>query len=149
MVSAVSAKRRLTFCPRGLTLPDMDAVMEQPKPIFRFTKENARLFSAQGWQKSKEVRASQKADAEKFRQASPQADRLASQIGLIEEKMRKENDASELSKLASAHDKLFRAWQVLTGTPNPGSRRAKQSRPQAPVAVPTEPTNPPQNPPAV
>jgi hypothetical protein len=136
----------LTIFPPWLMVGSMEAVLEH-KPIFRFTKENARLFSAQGWQKSKEVRASQKADAEKFRQASPQADRLASQIGLIEEKMRKENDASELSKLASAHDKLFRAWQVLTGTPNPGSRRARQDRPRppevhrSPIPTPQKKTN--------
>jgi hypothetical protein len=37
--------------------------------------------------------------------------------------------ADELQKLSATHARLFHAWQVLTGTPNPGSRRVKSARP--------------------
>jgi hypothetical protein len=112
----------------------MDATAElqaSPRQPHRFTKENAKLFSVRGWQASREARAKMKADALKLRQVTPQAERLASQVKQLEDLMDGETDADVLAKLAGAHSKLFATWQVLTGTPNPGSRRVKASRPSS------------------
>jgi hypothetical protein len=96
---------------------------------FRFTKENAREFAAKGWQARRERKTKLEAEAAKGRQATPQSERIARQIERLEGMMDKSKDANELQKLSAAHARLFNAWQVLTGTPNPGSRRAKSPKP--------------------
>jgi len=50
---------------------------------------------------------------------------LRSEMDRIGRLMSKETDAKQLAFFASAHAKLFAAWQVLTGTANPGSRKTK------------------------
>jgi hypothetical protein len=114
---------------------------EQPHK-FRFTKENARVNAARSWQARRERKAKLEAEAAKGRQATPQSERLALQITYIELAMKACKTPDDLQKLSAAHSRLFRSWQVLTETPNPGSRRVRGNsiRPAAQVAVPIEPT---------
>jgi hypothetical protein len=63
----------------------------------------------------------------------PRTDRLASQLIQIEELMDGETDADTLQKLSAAHARIFSAWQVLSGTPNPGARKAGRKDKPAPI----------------
>jgi protein subunit release factor B len=99
---------------------------------FRFTKDNARENAAKSWQARRERKAKLEAEAAKGRQSTPQSERLALEIERIVQMIEKCKDPDGLQKLSATHTRLFKAWQVLTGTPNPGSRRSKQGRPQAP-----------------
>lgn len=96
---------------------------------FRFTKENAREYAARSWEARRQRKAKLEAEAVMGRQTTPQSERLALQIERIEEMMAETKDADELQKLSATHARLFNAWQVLTATPNPGSRRVKSNRP--------------------
>ena len=150
----VGTKTHLTIPSAWLMVARMDAAatLEMPtierKPWW-FTPERAREMQVKAEAAKKLRRERLTSEAAAGRTATPEQQALASQMRKILELMEKTDDAGELSQLSSAYDKQFKAWQVLTGTPNPGSRRSKQGRPQAPTAVPMEPTNPPQNPPAV
>jgi hypothetical protein len=99
------------------------------KQPFRFTKENARKMAARSWEARRQRKAKLEAEAQQGRQSTLQSDRLALQIERIEQMMEKTTDANTLMKLTTAHARLFSAWQVLTATPNPGSRRVKGQRP--------------------
>ena len=114
-----------------------------PQP-FRFTKENARENAAKSWRARRERKAKLEAEAAQGRQSTPQSERLALQIERVERMMEKTADADELQKLSAAHARLFNAWQVLTGTPNPGSLRHRSSnrRPPMPTVIVT-PQEPP------
>ncbi len=114
---------------------------EQPHK-FRFTKENARENAAKSWRARREREAKLEAEAAKGRQSTPQSERLALQITYIELAMKSCTKADDLQKLSAAHSRLFKTWQVLTETPNPGSRRVRGNsiRPAAQIAVPIEPT---------
>ena len=109
---------------------------------FRFTKDNARENAAKSWQARRERKAKLEAEAAKGRQSTPQSERLALEIERIVQMIEKCKDPDSLQKLSMAHARLFKAWQVLTGTPNPGSRRSRGQRPQAPGAAPMEVTTP-------
>ena len=63
--------------------------------------------------------------------------RLDKLLRAIEEQMDGMTNATDLAKLSMAHDKLFRAWQVLTGTQNPGNRKPVTSRSRSTTAIPT------------
>jgi hypothetical protein len=120
-------------------------ITDHPQP-FRFTKENARENAAKSWQARRERKAKLETEAARGRQATPQSERLALQIERIQVMMDKSKDADELQKLSTAHARLFKAWQVLTGTPNPGSRRGKGARPTPPPTLqpmPQEADKPP------
>ncbi len=110
----------------------METAIELARKPFRFTPENARENAAKSWEARRERKAKLEADATKGRLSTPQSQRLAQQIERIQAMMDKTADADELQKLSAAHARLFNAWQVLTGTPNPGSRRGKGVR-QAPA----------------
>lgn len=114
--------------------------------LFRFTKENARENATKSWQTRRERKAKLEAEAQQGRQSTPQSERLALQIERVEQMMDKTKDPDALQKLSATYARLFNAWQVLTGTPNPGSRRVKSnSRPSAPMSqpifAPQEPTS--------
>jgi hypothetical protein len=111
----------------------------QPRSIFRFTKENAGQFSAQAIQRKRELKAIREKELEKARNATPQTERIARQIARMEEMMDKTKDADELQKLSAAHARLFNAWQVLTGTPNPGSSKPSRNREQRQPVQPIQP----------
>jgi hypothetical protein len=104
---------------------------------FRITKENAREMAAKAWAARRAKAKTLQEQAQAGRNATPQSERLANQIAQIELLMDGEKDADTLSKLSTAHARLFTAWQVLTGTPNPGSRRSRSQRTQA--SEPLEP----------
>jgi hypothetical protein len=118
---------------------------------FRFTPENARENAAKSWQARRERKAKLEAEAQQGRQSSPQSERLALQIERVERMMEKTTDADTLVKLTAAHTRMFKAWQVLAETPNPGSfrHRPKSRRPPPLMAAfplepaPQEPTEPP------
>ena len=63
-------------------------------------------------------------------QNAAQIDRLTKQLARIELMMDKEKDTKELANLSLCHDRLFKAWCVLTATPSPGSRKIAADRPQ-------------------
>ena len=108
---------------------------------FRFTPENARENAAKSWQARRERKAKLETEAAKGRLSTPQSERLALQIERVERMMENCKDPDSLQKLSAAHSRLFKAWQVLTETPNPGSRRVKgrPSRPPWPTCVPLDP----------
>ena len=97
---------------------------------FRFTPENARENAAKSWVARRERKAKLEAEAAKGRQSTPQSERLALQIERVERMMEGCKDPDDLQKLSAAHSRLFKAWQVLTETPNPGSRRVKNKPPR-------------------
>jgi hypothetical protein len=110
---------------------------------FRFTKENARENAAKSWQARRERKAKLEAEAAKGRQSTPQSERLALEIERIVQMIENCKDPDSLQKLSAAHSRLFKAWQVLTETPNPGSRRVRGgSRRPPPPDWPQEPTPP-------
>lgn len=74
-----------------------------------------------------------------------QVQRLEKRMKEIEEQMDGMTNATTLQRLAVAHSKLFSAWQVLTGTPNPGARKVPRAgRALPPTANPVEPVETPQ-----
>jgi protein subunit release factor B len=109
-----------------------------PQP-FRFTQENARENAAKSWQSRRERKAKLEAEAQQGRKSTPQSERLALQIERVEQMMDKTKDPDALQKLSATHARLFNAWQILTGTPNPGSSRnrgSRQSEPALPAPTP-------------
>lgn len=104
-------------------------ITDYPQP-FRFTPENAREFAARSWEARRERKRKLEAEAAKGRQSTPQSERLALEIERVLAMMEKEKDADKLQKLSAAHARLFKAWQVLTETPNPGSRRVRGGSPR-------------------
>ena len=103
---------------------------------FRFTSANAREMAARSWQARRQRKAKLEAEAAKGRQSTPQSERLALEIERIVQMIEKSKDPDGLQKLSAAHSRLFRAWQVLTETPNPGSRRVKGKPSQPPMPRP-------------
>ena len=104
---------------------------------FRFTKDNARENAAKSWQARRERKRKLEAEAAKGRIATPQSERLALQIERVECMMETEKNADKLQKLSATHARLFKVWQVLTETPNPGSWRGKRRpRPAPPGCEP-------------
>jgi hypothetical protein len=95
---------------------------------FRFNRENAREMATRSWEARRKRKAKLEAEARQGRQSTPQSERLALEIERVLGMMEKEKDADRLQKLSATHARLFNAWQVLTGTPNPGSRRVKGGR---------------------
>jgi hypothetical protein len=120
----------------------MSITPENYQQPFRFTPENARENAAKSWAARRERKAKLEAEAAKGRQSTPQSERLALEIARIVQMMDKTKSADELQKLSAAHSRLFKTWQVLTGTPNPGSRKFRGGRPAAPGAVPMESPRP-------
>ena len=101
--------------------------MHTPSPQkFRFTKENAREMAAKSSQARRERKAKQEADAERGRQSTPHSERVSLHLAAIEALMEKTKDEDKLLKLSAVHSRLFFCWQVLTGTPNPGSRKVER-----------------------
>lgn len=111
---------------------------------FRFTKENARIHAAKSWQARRERKAMLEAEARRGRQSTPQSERLALQIERIEHMIDKTTDPDALQKLSATHARLFNAWQVLTGTPNPGSlrNRSRDRQMARPPVLPISPIQP-------
>jgi hypothetical protein len=117
----------------------METFNTYPQP-FRFTPQNAREMSARSWEARRERKAKLEAEAAKGRLSTPQSERLALEIKRIVQMIEKCSDPDSLQKLSATHARLFKAWQVLTGTPNPGSRRAKAPRASMPTAEPLSTT---------
>jgi hypothetical protein len=72
---------------------------------------------------------------------APQIIRVQRQLEQVADMIDDATNADELQKLSAAHARLFNTWQVLTATPNPGSRKAGSTRPKpAPAFDPTPAT---------
>ena len=125
---------------------DAAATLEAPASRGFFTRENAAFFAAKGNDKLRSLRARTRELAQIGSDTESQRNAERSEIEVerarLLEMMRKSKDADEIQKLSAAHARLFKAWQVLTGTPNPGSRRSRGQRPQAPGAAPMEAQTP-------
>jgi hypothetical protein len=127
------------------------ATLEQPRTKFRFTPENARFFSSRGNDARKLKRERELSEIQAGREAIRTADQkredIEKELQRILLMMKKTDDADTLQKLSGARARLFDEWQVLTGTPNPGSRRGRQDRPRppevhrSPIPTPQEKTN--------
>lgn len=109
-----------------------------------FNRETAREMSRKAWDKRREKAKALQEAMERDRVATPQSVQLSKQLRQIEELMDGEKDADTLQKLSAAHARLFSAWQVLTGTPNPGSRKANGKGRSVAPAINPEPA--PQSP---
>jgi hypothetical protein len=116
----------------------MSITHENYPQTFRFTRENARENAAKSWQARRQRKAKLEAEAAKGRLSTPQSERLALQIERVEQMMESCKDPDSLQKLSAAYARLFRAWQVLTETPNPGSRRVKGRPSRPPMPAPQE-----------
>lgn len=106
----------------------------------RITSEDARIMAAKSWENRRKAKEQADKALEYVKHSTPQSERLAKQLVQIEDLMDGETDGDALQKLSAAHARLFNAWQVLTGTPNPGSRRVKSERLRgiSPLSEPTE-----------
>jgi hypothetical protein len=102
-------------------------IIDHPQP-FRFTRENARDMAARSWEARRKRKAKLESEAKAGRNSTPQSERLALEIERVLTMMEEEKDADRLQKLSATYARLFNSWQVLTGTPNPGSRRVKGGR---------------------
>src|SRR5690606_11082100 len=60
---------------------------------------------------------------EAARPHDPRIERVEVQLTRLELLMGETTDPTKLRDLGNAHSRLFAVWQVLTGTPSPGSRR--------------------------
>lgn len=119
----------------------LTASIKPPAKIFQINHENARALAFKSWENRRKKKHVLEAEASTGRLATPQSLKIAKQIGDIEDLMDGERDADVLQKLSAAHARLFSAWQVLTGTQNPGSRKAGSTRPKpAPAFDPTPAT---------
>jgi hypothetical protein len=133
-------KERLTIRPLGLTFAFVNPnSLANLAPAW--TPETAKLASAEGNAKLARIRA------ERNSGVNPAIARIEKQLRKIETAMDKTTEPRDLASLAAAHARLFAAWQVLTGTPNPGQRRGRQERPRppevhrSPIPTPQEKTN--------
>ena len=106
-----------------------------PPLKYRINHANAREMQLRSQAAKIAAKRELEDQAAKGRAATPQSVRLAKQITRLEQLMEDEDDAGTLSKLATAHQKLFDAWMVLTGTPRPGVR--KTGRKERQTAMPT------------
>jgi hypothetical protein len=103
------------------------------------TSQNAREMAERSHIARRAKLEKLQADSEALRNVTPQSERLAEILKGIEDDLLKTKDYKKRNALASAYDKLFSKWQVLTGTPNPGARRGKgNQRDQPPIAQPIE-----------
>jgi hypothetical protein len=118
-------------------------INDHPQP-FRFTTKNARENAAKSWAARRQRKTKLEAEAAKGRQSTPQSERLALEIERIVQMIENCKNPDGLQKLSAAHSRLFRAWQVLTETPNPGSRRVRGGarRQEPPMPTPQEPPPP-------
>jgi hypothetical protein len=109
-----------------------------------WTPLTAKIASADGNAKLARIRAERNSAVSAV---NPAIARIEKQLRKIETAMDKTTEPRDLASLAAAHARLFAAWQVLTGTPNPGQRRGRQDRPRPPE-VHREPITTPQEKPA-
>lgn len=94
-----------------------------------FTSANAAEMARRSNAAKRARIAALEEDRAALRNVTPQSERLANRLEQLEQLMDGETDGDTWNKLSSSYAKIFSAWQVLTGTPNPGSRRVKSSRP--------------------
>lgn len=91
-------------------------------------------------------------EAPQARQAIPEtptaimAEKLMSEIEECTEAIKNAETADEKDKLSRTRERAFRQWQVLTGMPNPGSRRPVKVKARA-STDPIAPVEPAPNPP--
>jgi hypothetical protein len=95
---------------------------------FRFTPANARQFAEKSHLARKQRALAGSEAIEKLAEVTPQSEEIAEELSRLLGLMRKTSDADKLQKLSAARSRLLAEWQVLTGTPNPGSQR-RSSRP--------------------
>lgn len=107
-----------------------ESPLKPPLP-HAFTSANAAEMARRANAAKRARIAALEADSVALRNVTPQSERLANRLEQLERLMDGETDGDAWNKLSSSYAKIFSAWQVLTGTPNPGSRRVKASRPSS------------------
>jgi hypothetical protein len=114
----------------------MDATAEvpaKPRLAHAFTTENAAEMCRRGVKTRLENLARLKREAELGRSALRATDAttvvLFAEMNRILEQMASTEDATDKQRLSAAYARIFSAWQVLTATPNPGSRRIRSRQP--------------------
>jgi len=130
---------------------DAAATLERPR-VFRITPANAREFqrrSAEAKHQNKLARALRSSPAVVKNACEERIAEIETERARLLRLMRNTDEANDIQKLCAARATLFDEWQVLTGTPNPGSRRGRQDRQARPVVTLRDPPTPtPQEKPA-
>jgi len=120
----------------------MDAVLdppqiESPQPsattqrIPHFNKQNAREYQRKAVEARQHNIIAEKVAKENEKLGLANQPRIALvevELARVCKMMSDEEDANAYSKLASARKTLFNEWQVLSGTPNPGSAKSRVKR---------------------
>jgi len=129
---------------------DAAATLERPR-VFRITPANAREFqrrSAEAKHQNKLARALRSSPAVVKNACEERIAEIETERARLLRLMRNTDEANDIQKLCAARATLFDEWQVLTGTPNPGSRRGRQDRQARPVVTLRDPPTTPQEKPA-
>lgn len=119
--------------------PPLETPHCEPKPPvgFRINKENASMYSKMAWEARRKRQAALNAAKAFQEQASPEALGLAKEMKRLQGLISETDDADTIAKLSGALERQFKMWQVLSGTPNPGARKA--GRTPKPAMVQPEP----------
>ena len=123
---------------------DAAATLERPR-VFRITPANAREFqrrSAEAKHQNKLARALRSSPAVVKNACEERIAEIETERARLLRLMRNTDEANDIQKLCAARATLFDEWQVLTGTPNPGSRRGRQDRQARPVVTLRDPPTP-------
>lgn len=115
-----------------------DSADNQPK--YFISQQNAKELQ----QRSLEAKRLKKLAMEAAKNAplpikaeNPKLAIVEAELSRVAKMMSSCEDASDYHKLANARGTLFKEWQVLSGTPNPGARKA--GRTPKPAMVQPEP----------
>lgn len=118
--------------------PEADTANNQRK--YLITPANARELQQKAVQARLHNQIAEKIAENSKAQALKDEPRLAMverHLAKVAKLMDDSEDASEWLKLSAARANLFREWQVLSGTPNPGSAKSKRS--SKPAMIQPEP----------
>lgn len=67
---------------------------------------------------------------------------LEIQLYEVEQDMRGNDDPRDLERLSKVHERLFHAWQTLSGTPDPGTKRPEKPAKRAKIRAEVQPIEP-------
>lgn len=111
-----------------------------------FTKENAREMALRAKEARIKREEAGKTAIKQLAQVTPQCEIIAEEMKRIQGLISESDDADTIAKLSGALERQFKMWQVLSGTPNPGARKAGRNAKPAPIQpepIPvTEPPKP-------
>jgi len=92
-----------------------------------FTKENAREMALRAKQARIDREKAGKEAIQQLAKVTPQCERISAEMDRLQGLIADTDDADTIAKLSGALERQFKMWQVLSGTPNPGSAKSKRS----------------------